>query len=88
LHLTFEEGTCAAWWHDLLKPHVTQVLVCDSRKNALLQAGNKDDCINARKLAELPYLSKLDPVYHSEAGVRPLKELARSYLAVTRDLRA
>jgi len=26
LHVTFEEGTCAAWLHDLLKPHVTQVL--------------------------------------------------------------
>jgi len=33
--VTFEEGTCAAWLHDLLKPHVTQVLVCDPRKNNL-----------------------------------------------------
>ncbi len=24
LYVTFEEGTCAAWLHDLLKPHVTQ----------------------------------------------------------------
>ena len=24
LHVTFEEGTCAAWLHDLLKPHVAQ----------------------------------------------------------------
>ena len=31
---TFEEGTRAAWLHDLLKPHVTKVVVCDSRKNA------------------------------------------------------
>ena len=37
LHVTFEEGTCAAWLHDLLKPHVTQVVVCDPRKNALLK---------------------------------------------------
>jgi hypothetical protein len=29
LYVTFEEGTCAAWLHDLLKPHVTQVLVRD-----------------------------------------------------------
>ncbi len=36
LHVTFEEGTCAAWLYALLKPHVTQVLVCDPRKNALL----------------------------------------------------
>jgi transposase len=86
LHVTFEEGTSAAWLHDLLQPHVTQVLVCDSRKNALLKAGNKNDRIDARKLAELLYLNKLNPVYHGEAGIRTLKELARSYLAITRDL--
>jgi hypothetical protein len=34
LRVSFEEGTCASWLHDLLKPHVTEVLVCDSRKNA------------------------------------------------------
>ncbi len=86
LHLTFEEGTWAAWLYDLLKPHVAQVLVCDPRKNALLKAGNKNDRIDARKLAELLYMNKLNPVYHGEAGVRTLKELARSYLAITRDL--
>jgi hypothetical protein len=48
LHVTFEEGTCAAWLHDLLKPHVTKVLVCDPRKNALLKAGNKNDRMDAR----------------------------------------
>ena len=26
LHVTLEEGTCAAWLHDLLKPHVAEVL--------------------------------------------------------------
>ena len=25
LHVTFEEGTCAHWLHDLLKPHVSRV---------------------------------------------------------------
>jgi hypothetical protein len=25
LQVTFEEGTCAAWLHDLLKPHVTHL---------------------------------------------------------------
>jgi transposase len=39
LHVSFEEGTWAAWLHDLLKPHVSEVLVCDSRKNALLRVG-------------------------------------------------
>jgi transposase len=53
LSLTFEEGTSAAWLHDLLKPHVSRLVVCDPRKNALLQDGNKSDRIDARKLAEL-----------------------------------
>ncbi len=43
LQVTFEEGTCAAWLCDLLKPHVTKVVVCDPRKNALLKAGNHND---------------------------------------------
>jgi hypothetical protein len=33
LHLTFEEGTWAAWLYDLLKPHVTKLVVCDPRRN-------------------------------------------------------
>ena len=53
LHVTFEEGTSAGGCTTLLKPHVTEVLVCDPRKNALLKAGNKNDRIDARKLAEL-----------------------------------
>lgn len=53
LYLTFEEGTCAAWLHDLLKPHVAKVVVCDPRKNALLKTGNKNDRIDARKLVEV-----------------------------------
>jgi transposase len=86
LHVTFEEGTWAAWLYDLLKPHVTEVLVCDPRKNALLKTGNKSDRIDARKLAELLYLNKLKPVYHGEHGVRTLKELSRSYLTISGDL--
>src|ERR1700756_5226794 len=86
LHVSFKEGTCAAWLHDLLKPHVTEVLVCDSRKNALLRVGNKNDREDARKLSELLFLNKLHAVYHGETGIRTLKELARSYLTITRDL--
>ncbi|HWZ26588.1 MAG TPA: hypothetical protein VN037_15010, partial [Verrucomicrobiae bacterium] len=35
---------------------------------------------------ELLFLNKLHPVYHGETGIRTLKELARSYLTITRDL--
>jgi transposase len=86
LSVTFEEGTSAAWLHDLLKPHVTNLVVCDPRKNALLQDGSKSDRIDARKLAELLRGHQLSPVYHGEHGVRTLKELARSYLTISQDL--
>src|SRR5437660_2200013 len=86
LWVTFEEGTSAAWLYDLLKPHVAKVVVCDPRKNALLKDGNKSDRIDARKLAELLRLDNLKPVYHGETGVRMLRELARSYLTIVKDL--
>jgi transposase len=85
LWVTFEEGTSAAWLHDLLKPHVAHVLVCNPRKAALLKEGNKGDRIDARKLAESLRTNQLHPVYHGEHGVRALKELARSYLTISQD---
>jgi len=86
LSVTFEEGTSAAWLHDLLKPHVTRLVVCDPRKNALLKDGSKSDRIDARKLAELLRGNQLTPVYHGEHGMRTIKELGRSYVTMTQDL--
>src|SRR5258705_717776 len=85
LWITFEEGTSAAWLYDLLQPHVAQVVVCDPRRNALLKAGNKNDRVDARKLSDLLRAGLLTPVYHGQSGVRTLRELARSYLTVTKD---
>jgi transposase len=86
LRVTFEEGTWAAWLYDVLKPHVTEVVVCNPRKNALLKDGSKSDRIDARKLSEQLYMNKLHTVYHGEHGLRTMKELARSYLTITKDL--
>ena len=85
LHVTFEEEL-AAWLYDLLKPHVTKLVVCDPRKNASMREGNQNDKIDARRLAELLRLNHLNPVYHGEHGLRSLKELVRSYLTITKDL--
>jgi transposase len=86
LHVTFEEGTSAAWLYDLLKPRVTKLVVCDPRKNKSMREGNQSDKIDARRLAELLRLDHLTPVYHGEHGLRTLKELVRSYLTITKDL--
>jgi transposase len=86
LHVAFEEGTGAAWLYELLQPHVAQVMVCDPRKNVLLKSGNKNDRVDARKLSDLLRAGMLSPVYHGECGVRTLRELARSFLTVSKDL--
>ena len=36
LHVTFEETTQAQWLHDVIRHFVTEVVVCDPRRNKLL----------------------------------------------------
>jgi len=86
LIVTFEEGISADWLYNVLKPHVSKVVVCDPRKNALLNVGSKSDRIDARKLAGLLRGGHLSSVYHGDAGVGTLKELARSYMRLTQDV--
>jgi len=53
LHVTWEEGTWAAWLYDLLQPQVQHIVVCNPRRNALLKEGSKSDKVDAQKLADL-----------------------------------
>ena len=71
---------------ELLQPQVQQVLVCNPRRNALLKEGSKSDKVDARKPAELLRTGMLLPVYHGENGLRTLRELARSYQTIGKDL--
>ncbi len=75
VHLTFEEGTHAAWLYDLLRPFVADLLVCNPRANH--NRGNKGDVLDARELSERLRGGFLKPVYHGEHGTRRLKELVR-----------
>lgn len=86
VYVTFEEGTWAAWLYDPLRPHVTRLVVCDPRRDALLQEGNQNDRVDARKLAELLQNKQRRSVYHGDHGLRTVKKLVRSYLAITNDL--
>jgi transposase len=86
LHVTWEEGTWAAWLYDLLQPQVEKVLVCDPRRNALLKEGSKNDKVDAQKLSDLLRTGMLRPVYHGENGLRTLRELGRSYQTISKDL--
>jgi transposase len=66
--LTFEEGPLAGWLYRNLKDHVETLVVCDPRRNRLISDdGDKDDRIDAAKLARLLRGGYLRPVYHSDA---------------------
>jgi transposase len=79
LRVTFEEGTQAEWLNEILRRHVTEVVVCDPRRNKLLDEGSKADKIDARKLADLLRTGMLRSVYHGHEATRKLKELVRAY---------
>src|SRR5262252_11157771 len=70
VHVTFEEGTKAAWLYEIIKPLVAEVIVCNPRDSKLVQSGNKSDKIDAHKLATLLRMGDLKPVYQGEAKTR------------------
>lgn len=83
LHVTFEEGTQAAWLYDLICPHVARVVVCDPRK--IPAQNNKADKPDAKRLAELLRTHGLKPVYHGERSTQAVKEFTRSYAGIMND---
>ena len=85
VRVTLEEGTQATWLYDLLRPLVSEVIVCDPRHNKYLKEGNKGDRIDALKLAQLLRSGMLRAVYHGDKGVRALKELVRNYDCLVSD---
>jgi hypothetical protein len=54
--------------YDLLKPHVTKLVVCDPRMNS--RQGNKNDRIDARELSDRLYMNKLSSVTAEQASAR------------------
>lgn len=86
IHVAFEEGAQATWLYDLIEPLVEEVVVCDPRRNKLIQTGNKGDRPDARKLTRLLRLGELHGVYHGERGTRGLKELVHGYDNLVQDI--
>jgi len=65
--LTFEEGPMAGWMYRNLKDDVDDLIVCDPRRNKLIACdGDKDDSIDAGKLAGLLRGGYLRAVHQSE----------------------
>ncbi len=66
--LTFEEGPLADWLWRNLREVVDETLVCDPRKNSLVNKdGDKDDPIDAEKVCDLYIQGFLRAVHHPES---------------------
>jgi len=85
VHVAFEEGCMAAWLYDLVRPLVKEAIVCDPRRNKLIQSGNKGDRVDAQKLGRLLRLGELHSVYHGDQSIRDLKNLVHAYLSIVQD---
>ena len=71
--LTMEEGPMAHWLYRNLRDAVDRLVVCDPRRNAYIaKDGDKDDPIDAGKLAALLRGGYLREVYHSDDEQRVL----------------
>jgi transposase len=71
--LTFEEGPMADWLARSLRWHVDELVVCEPRRNHwIARDGDKDDPIDAAKLADLYRGSYLKVVHQSESLERSL----------------
>ena len=77
--MALEETTQAGWLWEVIRPWVREVVVCDPRRNKLLQEGSKGDKPDARKLAELLRVGLLRSVYHGHEATRELKQLVQAY---------
>lgn len=71
--LTFEEGPLADWLARNLRPHVDRLIVCEPRRNALIaKSGDKDDAVDAEKLAHLLRGGYLKEVHQAASFDRTL----------------
>jgi transposase len=82
-HVCLEEGTLSEWLHEVLEPHVEELVVAGVRKSR----GPKSDKRDAFALAEQLRIGSLETkVYKGRGKFRRLSHLARGYGLVVVDV--
>ncbi len=82
LHVCLEEGEWSGWLHEILEPHVKEIVV----EHPQWKAGSKSDAIDARGLAEHLRTGQIKTeVYKAPRRFTKLRELARTYDKLTVD---
>ena len=81
--LCMEEGTQSQWLHEILSPHVDEIVVAGVGRSR----GNKSDCSDAFGLAEALRVGSIKTrVFKGGRELQKLRELARVYQMVTGDV--
>jgi Transposase len=82
-HLCFEEGTQSAWLHEILSPHVDELVVVGVTESR----GAKSDAKDALGLAQALRLGAIDTmVFKAPSRFARLRALSTSYDQITRDV--
>jgi hypothetical protein len=82
-HLCIEEGTQSAWLYELLSRHVDELVVVSVTQSR----GPKSDASDAFGLAEALRLGAIETsVFKAPTRFTLLRELARTYSMITRDV--
>ncbi len=83
LHLCLEEGEWSQWLYEILSPRVAELVVYRGE----WKPGQKSDAIDAHGLAEKLRTGTIDrPVYKDAKLYTALRDRARTYTMVTRDV--
>lgn len=73
VHVHMEAGELAAWMRQILRPHVHRVIVSDPKLNSwIAKDPNKEDSVDAVKLATLLRIDKYSEVYYDDSADRGL----------------
>ena len=82
-----ESGELADWVHSVIKPLVAEVVISHSRTLAWIgKDSQKDDAVDARKLAELLRLNRVHAVYYEQNDDRrTFKQLVTHYEQMSRE---
>lgn len=83
LHLCIEEGEWSQWLYEILSPHVAELVVYRGE----WKPGQKSDAIDAHGLAEKLRTGRIHrPVFKDAKQFTALRDRARTYTMVTRDV--
>lgn len=83
--LALEECNLSSWLFEILKPHVSEIIVCNPVENRQYKKA-KTDKLDAHRLAQLLRGGFLKPVFHDASEREKLRTVVSAYQDVVNDM--